>query len=97
MAAPGSAAVVMYGDGCEVKVVPGAVVTIADESPCQSFAQAQVAPIVGATLPGSTVAGLTTATIVTTTVVGGLSIGALVVAGTQSPGKTFTNTLQVSP
>jgi hypothetical protein len=36
MAAPGSSAKIVYGDGCTVEVKPGSVVSVGKESPCRA-------------------------------------------------------------
>ena len=38
---PGGSAILIYGDGCQVQVQPGAVVTVAPLSPCASGSYAQ--------------------------------------------------------
>jgi hypothetical protein len=70
MASPNGSARIVYSDDCSIPVVPGAVITIAAESPCKSFAQATPptqspdpgAFVVGAVVLGAGIGGAVAAT-----------------------------------
>ncbi len=71
IANPGGSAKVVYGDGCEVKVQPGDVVTVASETPCKA----------GALLPSGTGAVLIAGGLAA----GGIAAGIILLSGDDKP------------